>query len=102
MLQPQRFTLALSLFVLTLAAQSDSGELRLAVRDTAGGGVPATIELANQSTSTRENVTLANDGIYIFRALPFGTYRLAVQHPGFAAHSELIEIRSRVPVSREI
>lgn len=62
----------------------------------------AHVEVSSQATQTRESVELASDGRYVFRALPFGTYRLTVSASGFSTVSQAIEIRSLVPVSREI
>lgn len=93
------------LFLLVAAplfAQSDGGELRLAVQDRGGAAVPATVELVNQATSTRQSVALPADGRYDFKNLPFGAYQLQVSRAGFAVHNELVEIRSRLPVTREV
>jgi hypothetical protein len=83
-------------------AQQGKGELRLAVKDPAGGGMQARAELVNQATSTRQTVDLPPDGRYAFRNLPFGTYRLAVSSPNFSTSVELIELRSEVPLLHEV
>jgi len=98
----RQWLLLAAVCISSLLAQSDSAELRLTVKDAAGDGVPATVELVNQSTQTRQSVTLAADGRYAFRSLPFGLYRLSIAQPGFAPFSELIELRSAVPQSREV
>ena len=90
------------LLAASLFAQSDSGELRLTVKDSNGAPVTAAVELVNQATSTSQSVALPSDGRYSFKNLPFGTYQLQVEHPGFALHTELVEIRSRLPITREI
>ena len=90
------------LLAASLFAQSDSGELRLAAKDSNGAPVTAAVELVNQATSTSQSVALPSDGRYTFKNLPFGTYQLQVVHPGFALHTELVEIRSRLPVTREV
>ena len=94
--------LALTLWVPSLLAQRGTGELRLIITDGAGAPVPAVVELLNQSTATRQSVTLPPDGRYSFKNLPFGFYRLSVSQPGFTASSQLIEVRSEVPQAREI
>jgi hypothetical protein len=86
----------------TLWAQTDSGELRLSVKDAMGTGLAAKVELANQATSTRQNVDLPADGNYSFKNLPFGFYRLQVSHEGFAPSSELVEVRSAVPLAHDV
>ena len=93
---------ALCVCAAALPAQTDSGELRLSVKDAMGMGIAATVELANQSTSTRQSVDLAPDGRYSFKNLPFGFYRLQVSHEGFAPSSELVEIRSAVPLMHDV
>ena len=44
----------------------------------------------------------APDGHYVAQDLPFGVYRLSLHADGFAAWSNLIEIRSEVPVRASI
>lgn len=93
-------------FPLLLAAcslwgQSNSGELRLTVKDGAGAAIAASVELANQATKTRQSVELP-DGRYVFKNLPFGFYRLQVAHAGFITSSERIEIRSASPQLHEV
>jgi hypothetical protein len=90
------------LFAFSLLAQSDMGELRLTVKDPSGAGVSARVELANSSTGTRQAADLPQDGRYSFKALPFGVYRLRVARSGFAATTELIEVRSAVPQVHEV
>ena len=87
---------------LTLLGQTDTGELRLTVRDSAGAGIPASVELINQATQTRQAVDLPAEGRYSFRNMPFGFYRLRVEHTGFAPLAELIEIRSALPQSHDV
>jgi hypothetical protein len=94
--------LAAGLLGSNLQAQSDRGELRLMVKDGAGEAVPASVDLVNQSTQTRQNIQLPADGRYSFKNLPFGYYRLLITQPGFADFSELIELRSAIPQSREV
>ncbi len=69
--------------------------------DAAGIGVPAGIELINQAVKARQSIQLS-DGKYSFRNLSYGMYRLVVTQPGFSQVSELLEIRSEVPVTRQI
>ena len=90
------------LFAFSLLAQSDLGELRLTVKDPAGAGVGAHVELANSATGTRDAVDLPQDGRYSFKALPFGVYRLRVTRSGFAPATALIALRSAVPQAHEV
>jgi Outer membrane receptor proteins, mostly Fe transport len=45
-------------------------------------------------------VHLHSDGSYNFKTLPFGSYRLTVSLPGFQPSSELLDLRSEVPVNK--
>ena len=96
------WVLTLGLWGSTLPAQSDRGELRLVVKDGAGAPVPAEVDLVNQSTQTRQSIHLPADGRYSFKNLPFGYFRLLITHLGFADFSELIELRSALPQTREV
>jgi hypothetical protein len=58
--------------------------------------------LVNQATHTEEQIDLPADGRYAFRNLPFGWYRLEVSRTGFTAATELIEIRSEIPLGRQV
>src|SRR3954453_21976539 len=83
-------------------AQSQTGELRISVIDQTGAPVQAVAEVLGDSTSPRQSVTVHSDGTYAFRNLPFGVYRLSVTRSGFATASERVEVRSAVPLLREI
>jgi hypothetical protein len=92
----------LLLLASVIFGQQSAGELRLTVRDAVGAPMSAHVDLTSQSSHTDQSVDLANDGKYAFKNLPFGYYRLAVRRAGFTAYSELVEIRSELPVSRSI
>ncbi len=94
--------LTLALCSLRLLAQSDTGELRLSVKDDGGFPLPASVELVNRATSTQRKIDLPSDGHYTFKNLPFGFYRLLVSYSGFAPSSELIEIRSSSPQAHSV
>jgi hypothetical protein len=85
-----------------LCAQSNTGELRLAVTDPAGAGITASAELINQAAGARESIELPSSGKYTFRNLPFGVYRLTVTRQGFASVTELVQIRSALPVQHSV
>ncbi|HYL35223.1 MAG TPA: TonB-dependent receptor [Bryobacteraceae bacterium] len=87
----------LLLWVVAMFAQSDTGELRLKVTDQAGLPVPSSVELLSQANQVRRNLETDTDGALVVKRLPFGMYRIRVEHPGFAPLSELVEIRSAVP-----
>ncbi|HTM51757.1 MAG TPA: TonB-dependent receptor [Bryobacteraceae bacterium] len=93
-------TLALS--TLPLAAQRGTGELRLTVRDPAGLGLEASGSFVGQSAQVRRVFATDPQGRYSLRALPFGVYRMRVDHPGFAPFSSLVEVRTEAPVDYRV
>jgi hypothetical protein len=80
-----------------LLGQVDSGVLRLAVTDPAGLALPCSGALVSAATQTRRAFQTDNAGHFTFQHLPFGIYRLTVEHAGFTPGSSLVEIRSSVP-----
>ena len=96
------FRVVLALTSYLAWAQTGTGELRLTVKDPTGLGVAASVELSNEATKTRQNVTLPADGRASLKNLPYGFYALTVRHSGFAPVSLKVEIRSAVPQSREV
>ena len=88
------------LFLLTvpLLAQRGTGELRLLVKDQTGAGVEATGHFDSQGNGTRLEFHTKPDGRYTAKDLPFGNYRLLVEHPGFNPFSKIVEIHSEIPL----
>ena len=85
-----------------LFAQSNSGELRLKVTDQAGLGVKSSVQLVSEANQVRKALLTDDAGNLVAKLLPFGVYRLEVQHEGFAAFSGSIEIRSAIPTAVHI
>lgn len=79
-------------------AQRVRGELRLEVRDAQGAGVSPSAELTSEANQFRRTFAVGADGRYMAQDLPFGVYRLTLHSEGFAPWSDLVEIRSEVPV----
>jgi TonB dependent receptor len=79
-------------------AQRVRGELRLEVHDPHGTAVAPNGELVSEANGFRRSFTTGTDGRYVAQDLPFGIYRLSLQAEGFAPWSDLVEIRSEVPV----
>src|SRR5882724_6548783 len=79
-------------------AQRVRGELRLEVHDPHGTPVPSPGELVSESNGFRRTFVAGSEGRYVAQDLPFGVYRLSLQAEGFAPWSDLVEIRSEVPV----
>jgi Carboxypeptidase regulatory-like domain len=95
-----RRALILVALVLPLAlapAQDRSGELRLSITDPSGAALAAHGVLTSQASRFELSFDTGPTGEYTARKLPLGTYRLTLEHPGFAAYNSLVEIRSELP-----
>src|SRR5215510_6771698 len=92
---------ALILIAAVLFGQRQAGELRLQIVDAAGALLPATVEITGQATQVRHRIE-AKDGTAIVPVLPFGVYRVSVQHPSFTGATLLVEIKSAVPEVRRV
>lgn len=79
-------------------AQRVRGELRLEVHDPQGNVESPTGELVSEANGIRRTFVAGPEGRYVAQDLPFGVYRLSLQAEGFAPWSDLVEIRSEVPV----
>src|SRR6266567_832580 len=79
-------------------AQRVRGELRLEVHDPHGAAVSPAGELVSEANGVRRAFVAGPEGRYLAQDLPFGVYRLSLQAEGFAPWSDLVEIRSEVPV----
>src|SRR6266403_5784950 len=96
-----RFVGLLALLLLSDAsarAQRVRGELRLEVHDPHGAAVSPTGELVSEANGVRRAFVAGPEGRYLAQDLPFGVYRLSLQAEGFAPWSDLVEIRSEVPL----
>ncbi|MGB7437844.1 MAG: TonB-dependent receptor plug domain-containing protein, partial [Candidatus Acidiferrum sp.] len=85
------------LCALSLAAQSNSGELRLRVTDPAGHPLKTTVQLVSEANQYRNALVTTDQGSLDVQRLPYGLYHLEISRPGFADVSDSIEIRSSVP-----
>lgn len=90
--------LLLALSPLQAVAQLVRGEVRLEVRDAAGGGVAARGEIISEGNGFQRKFQVATDGHYLLQDLLFGVYRLYLNAEGFAPWSEVVEVHSEVPV----
>ncbi|HXN95405.1 MAG TPA: TonB-dependent receptor [Candidatus Acidoferrales bacterium] len=83
---------------LNARAQRVRGELRLEVHDPHGTALSPSGELVSEANGFRRTFVAGSEGRYVAQDLPFGVYRLSLQAEGFALWSDLVEIRSEVPV----
>lgn len=90
---------ALFVLVATSArAQRVRGELRIEVRDMQGAALAPSGELTSEANQFRRTFVAGADGRYAAQDLPFGVYRLSLHAEGFTPWSELVEIRSEIPL----
>jgi outer membrane cobalamin receptor len=90
----------LVLFLLCASAalgQSNSGELRLKVTDPSGLGVRSSVELLCEANQFQKTLPTDGTGELVVKRIPFGVYRVQIDHPGFAEFQDSIEIRSAIP-----
>jgi outer membrane cobalamin receptor len=93
------------LFVLALVAltpalvlaQTNTGELRISIVDSAGLPVEAAVKLVSQANEYDRIFEATRSGQVVAKRLPFGLFQLQVTGQGFAAVSRLVEIRSAIP-----
>ncbi len=83
-------------------AQRVRGELRLEVHDPQDAAVAPSGELVSEANQFHRTFQVVADGHYVAQDLPFGVYRLSLHAEGFAPWSNLIEIRSEVPVRASV
>lgn len=79
-------------------AQRVHGELRIEVRDPQGAALAPKAELVSDANQFRRIIHFGLDGRCVMQDIPFGIYRLSLKAEGFAPWSELVEVRSEVPV----
>jgi outer membrane cobalamin receptor len=79
-------------------AQGARGELRIEVHDPRGVALASIAELVSDGNQFRRNFQTDHDGRYVAQNLPFGVYRLTVKAQGFALWTNVVEVRSEVPI----
>jgi hypothetical protein len=91
--------------VVTLAccfAQYRTGEILISVADETGAALLASGSVVSQGTQTRISFDTNPQGSASVRNLPFGTYHLTVERPGFAPSVSVVEVQSTVPVRTNV
>ena len=94
-----RVTLVLASSAICALAQTESGQVRLTVSDPSGLALPSSGSLGSDASHTQRVFAMTDDSRrwFTFDHLPFGIYRLVVEHIGFQRYTTLIEIRSAIP-----
>ena len=82
-----------------IRGQSNSGELRLKVLDSAGAGLQSSVRLLCDANQVSRTYVTDPSGSLEAKVLPFGIYRIEISHAGFAPYSTMIEIRSAIPLN---
>jgi outer membrane receptor protein involved in Fe transport len=82
---------------LIAAAQSDVGELRVAVTDATGGALVASGNLSSEAPQTLRPFRTDEQGRFTFEKVPFGVYRLIVERDGFSTSTTVIDLHSPLP-----
>ncbi len=85
-----------------LAGQSQTGEIRVQVKDSSGAAMEASGKLDSVASKTDISFQTDSQGTYTFSNLPSGRYRLEVSKVGFATESILIDVQPGTPVSRTV
>ena len=79
-------------------AQRARGELRIELHDAQGASLSADADLISEANQFHRTFHLNADGRYSAQDLPFGLYLLSLHAEGFAPWSQLLDIRSEIPV----
>lgn len=96
---------AIVLFLLSALpalSQSNTGELRIALTDPSGRAVRTQVEIVSEANQYRHTFSTDAQGSLNARRLPYGIYQVRIDAPSFAPVSELVAIRSALPVDRTI
>ena len=85
------------------AQGGSSGSMEGVVKDSSGAVVAgATVEISYSVSGYSRATTTGSDGAFRFTNVPFNTYHMIVNAPGFASHTEDVDVRSAVPAKVEI
>ncbi len=92
----------LALFPLLLLAaglngQTNTGELRITITDATQRAIQTNVVLVSEANQYRRTFQTDATGRLSVNRLPFGVYRVAVEHAGFASYSGLVEVQSALP-----
>ena len=82
--------------------QADTGELRLVVTDPSGAPIHASVRLTSQANGYNRSFDADQNGRVVAKRLPFGRYSLSVNHPGFTAAEQIVDVHSALPKELKI
>src|SRR5579863_5757248 len=70
-----------------LRAQIDMGSVTGIVKDPSGSTIPgADLTLTNEATSVAQKARSSSSGVYVFEAVPAGSYKLKAEAHGFKTY----------------
>lgn len=79
-------------------AQLETGEIRVSVTDPSGLPLPSSTGLiVSNASGTQRTFATDDQGRFTFAHLPFGVYRLTIEHSGFQKYSALVGVQSSIP-----
>jgi hypothetical protein len=85
------------------AAAQNVGTVAGTVKDSQGLALPGvSVALANRVSQAAQDTVTDAQGRYTLSNIAFGTYVLKVSLEGFAAAEQVIEVRSSVPIARDL
>ena len=85
------------LCVLGVGIAQSLGTVAGTVTDPSGAVIPhATVELSNPQTGFNRKLQTDSTGNYTFPGVPFGTYNLTIDSPGFKQHKQAIQVSRSV------
>ena len=90
------------LCTVSVLGQSNRGELRLRVTDPSGHGVKTPVHITSEANQYQITLQTGDQGALDVQRLPYGIYRLQIDQSGFASISELLVIRSALPIEFNI
>jgi hypothetical protein len=93
---------SLLLTALPALAQVDYGELRLKVADASGASVPASVQLTCAGNGYVRTFSIDASGTIAVHGMPYGVYEVQITKPGFALTLTSVEVRSSLPVVKDI
>jgi outer membrane receptor protein involved in Fe transport len=96
------FFIALAAATGLLPAQQSTGEVQIVVKDSSGATMEASGTLRSLKGKVERSFRTDAQGVYSFRDLPYGHYRLEISRVGFATQSIVIDVQSATLVTRNI
>ncbi len=89
---------ALLLFLFSLAASAQTGQIQVQVTDSSGATSEASGTLTRLSAGVSQSYETDGQGRYTFSGLTLGRYRLEVVASGFASQALLVDVDSDAPM----